>query len=156
MDVSEVIATHKAIRAFPPDPVPLETVEQILALAARAPSGGNLQQSTLARKRIVMRQNLQRVGKAVPGLARSRSRPRRDHGNRAHAVLGGCYAFLRVVHRSGVYTVPSVTLAHRKRQRQSDGEPSMRLHTNLSTILLAASFLAPSAFHASAARAPRQ
>jgi nitroreductase len=43
MDVSEAIATRKAIRAFRPDPVPLETVKKILALAARAPSGGNLQ-----------------------------------------------------------------------------------------------------------------
>jgi nitroreductase len=43
LDVSEAIATRKAIRAFRPDPVPLETVKQMLALAARAPSGGNLQ-----------------------------------------------------------------------------------------------------------------
>jgi nitroreductase len=43
MKVSEAIATRKAIRAFRPDPVPLETVKQVLALAARAPSGGNLQ-----------------------------------------------------------------------------------------------------------------
>src|ERR1051326_3953580 len=41
--VSQAIATRKAIRAFRPDPVPLETMKQILALAARAPSGGNLQ-----------------------------------------------------------------------------------------------------------------
>jgi nitroreductase len=43
MNVSEAIATRKAIRAFRPDPVPLETVKQILEAAARAPSGGNLQ-----------------------------------------------------------------------------------------------------------------
>src|SRR2546430_1330951 len=43
MNVSEAIATRKAIRAFRPDPVPLETVKQILTLASRAPSGGNLQ-----------------------------------------------------------------------------------------------------------------
>jgi nitroreductase len=43
MNVSEAIATRKSIRAFRPDPVPLETVKGILALAARAPSGGNLQ-----------------------------------------------------------------------------------------------------------------
>lgn len=33
----------KSIRAFRPDIVPVETVERILTLAARAPSGGNLQ-----------------------------------------------------------------------------------------------------------------
>jgi len=43
MNVSEAIATRKSVRAFRPDPVPLETVTQILTLAARAPSGGNLQ-----------------------------------------------------------------------------------------------------------------
>jgi nitroreductase len=43
MNVSEAIATRKAIRAFRPDPVPLETVKEILSRAARAPSGGNLQ-----------------------------------------------------------------------------------------------------------------
>ena len=43
MKVSEAIASRKTIRAFRPDPVPRETVEGILALAARAPSGGNLQ-----------------------------------------------------------------------------------------------------------------
>jgi len=41
--VSEAIATRKTIRAFRPDPVPRETIESILTLAARAPSGGNLQ-----------------------------------------------------------------------------------------------------------------
>ena len=43
MRVSEAIATRKTTRAFLAHPVPLETVKQILTLAARAPSGGNLQ-----------------------------------------------------------------------------------------------------------------
>jgi nitroreductase len=43
MKVSEAIASRKTVRAFKPDPVPRETVESILSLAARAPSGGNLQ-----------------------------------------------------------------------------------------------------------------
>ncbi len=43
MNVSEAIATRKSIRAFRPDPVPAETVAEILTLAARAASGGNLQ-----------------------------------------------------------------------------------------------------------------
>jgi nitroreductase len=43
MKVSEALATRKSIRAFKPDPVPRETVEEILTLASRAPSGGNLQ-----------------------------------------------------------------------------------------------------------------
>lgn len=43
MKVSDAIATRKTIRAFKPDPVSRATVEAILTLAARAPSGGNLQ-----------------------------------------------------------------------------------------------------------------
>ena len=43
MKVSEALATRKSVRAFKPYPVSRETVEQMLTLAARAPSGGNLQ-----------------------------------------------------------------------------------------------------------------
>jgi nitroreductase len=43
MQVSEAIASRKSIRAFLNRPVPLGTVTDILTLAARAPSGGNLQ-----------------------------------------------------------------------------------------------------------------
>ncbi len=41
--VDEAIASRRSIRAFLPTPVPRETVEQILAVAARAPSGTNTQ-----------------------------------------------------------------------------------------------------------------
>ncbi len=43
MRISEAIVTRRSVRAFRPDPVPLETVKRMLTLAARAPSGGNLQ-----------------------------------------------------------------------------------------------------------------
>jgi nitroreductase len=43
MKVSEALATRKTIRAFRSDPVSLEIVREILRVAARAPSGGNLQ-----------------------------------------------------------------------------------------------------------------
>jgi nitroreductase len=43
MDVSEAIEKRKSIRAFKPDPVPLETLEQILRQAVRAPSWANTQ-----------------------------------------------------------------------------------------------------------------
>ena len=41
--VDAAIVSRRAIRAFLPDPVPQETLEQILAVAARAPSGTNTQ-----------------------------------------------------------------------------------------------------------------
>ncbi len=41
--VEWAIGSRRSIRAFRPDPVPRETVERILALAARAPSGTNMQ-----------------------------------------------------------------------------------------------------------------
>ena len=43
MKVSEALATRKTIRAFRTDKVAIEAVREILTLAARAPSGGNLQ-----------------------------------------------------------------------------------------------------------------
>jgi nitroreductase len=43
MKVSDAIATRKTMRAFKPDPVSRETIEKIISLAARAPSGGNVQ-----------------------------------------------------------------------------------------------------------------
>jgi nitroreductase len=43
MNVSEALATRKTVRAFKSDPVPAETIREILTVAARAPSGGNLQ-----------------------------------------------------------------------------------------------------------------
>ncbi|MCR6631970.1 MAG: nitroreductase [Magnetospirillum sp.] len=42
-DVFEALASRRAVRAFLPDPVDRATVERILALAARAPSGTNIQ-----------------------------------------------------------------------------------------------------------------
>jgi nitroreductase len=42
-DVFEAMASRRAVRAFLPTPVPRQTVETILELAARAPSGTNIQ-----------------------------------------------------------------------------------------------------------------
>ena len=41
--VDHAIATRQSVRAFLPTPVPRETVEEILQLASRAPSGTNTQ-----------------------------------------------------------------------------------------------------------------
>lgn len=43
MDVLEAIHTRKSIRAFTDQPVPRETIEQILEISQRAPSGTNTQ-----------------------------------------------------------------------------------------------------------------
>jgi len=43
MNVSEAVQIRRSIRAFLPDPVPLDVLRDALELAARAPSGGNLQ-----------------------------------------------------------------------------------------------------------------
>jgi nitroreductase len=41
--VEEALLSRRSIRAFREDPVPRETIERILALASRAPSGTNVQ-----------------------------------------------------------------------------------------------------------------
>ena len=43
MDVRDAVASRYSCRAFLPTPIPQDTVRDILARAARAPSGGNLQ-----------------------------------------------------------------------------------------------------------------
>lgn len=43
MDVRDAVESRYSCRAFLPTPVPIETVKDILARAARAPSGGNVQ-----------------------------------------------------------------------------------------------------------------
>lgn len=43
MSVEEAIVGRQSIRAFKPDPVPQATIERILAIASRAPSGSNMQ-----------------------------------------------------------------------------------------------------------------
>jgi len=43
MTAAEAITSRRAIRAFLPAPVPRETVARILTVAARAPSGSNIQ-----------------------------------------------------------------------------------------------------------------
>jgi nitroreductase len=43
MDVSEAVVRRKSIRQFLPDPVEDDTLRSLLELAARAPSGGNVQ-----------------------------------------------------------------------------------------------------------------
>lgn len=69
MKVSEALATRKTVRAFRGDPVALETVREILRLAARAPSGGNLQPW----KAYVL------MGPARDELVRRVAEKRRDH-----------------------------------------------------------------------------
>ncbi len=43
LSADEAIRTRRSVRAFRPDPVPRATVEELLALASRAPSGTNIQ-----------------------------------------------------------------------------------------------------------------
>lgn len=43
MTVTEAIRSRSSIRAFAPTPVPEETIRELLELAVRAPSGGNIQ-----------------------------------------------------------------------------------------------------------------
>ena len=43
MDADEAITSRRSVRAFLPDPVSRQTIEHILEVAARAPSGTNMQ-----------------------------------------------------------------------------------------------------------------
>ena len=43
MNILDAIQSRKSIRAFKPDPVPIETIKEILRISQRAPSGTNTQ-----------------------------------------------------------------------------------------------------------------
>jgi nitroreductase len=43
LSADEALTTRRSVRAFLPTPVPCETVEELLALASRSPSGSNIQ-----------------------------------------------------------------------------------------------------------------
>ncbi len=43
LTADDAIATRRSVRAFLPTPIPRETVEELLSLASRAPSGTNIQ-----------------------------------------------------------------------------------------------------------------
>jgi nitroreductase len=70
MNVFEAVARRRSIRAFLPNPVPGALLREALTLAARAPSGGNLQPwrvhlllgAALVRFRARMRERLQAGG----------------------------------------------------------------------------------------------
>ena len=66
MHIQEAVATRHSIRSFLPTPVDPQRIRKVLTLAARAPSGGNLQPwhidvvsgDALAALRSTMRQSL--------------------------------------------------------------------------------------------------
>lgn len=66
MDVYEAVASRRSIRAFLDKPVPSDTIRKVLAAAARAASGGNLQPwhidvvagEPLAQLKAIMRERL--------------------------------------------------------------------------------------------------
>src|SRR4051794_32695637 len=43
MHIHDAVASRLSVRAFLPEPVDGETIRKVLTMAARAPSGGNLQ-----------------------------------------------------------------------------------------------------------------
>lgn len=73
LDVETAITGRRSIRRFLPDPVPREVIEDILAVAARAPSGANMQPWQV---HVVTGTARRRVGAAVTAAAaRSERRP---------------------------------------------------------------------------------
>lgn len=70
MHVDEAIRSRKSVRRFLPDPISRDTIRHILELAARAPSGNNVQ---AWRVHVVTGPVLQNLGEAM--LAEARDHP---------------------------------------------------------------------------------
>jgi nitroreductase len=66
LDLEAAIGGRRSVRRFLPEPVPTATVERILELAARAPSGANMQPW---RVHVVTGEARRRVGEAVIAAA---------------------------------------------------------------------------------------
>jgi nitroreductase len=75
LDVEAAITGRRSIRRFRPDPVPSEVVEDVLAVAARAPSGANMQPWKV---HVVTGEARRRVGEAVT-VAAERGERRPDY-----------------------------------------------------------------------------
>ncbi|WP_141563105.1 nitroreductase [Teichococcus rhizosphaerae] len=76
MRVAEALASRRSVRGFLPRPVPRETVERILALAARAPSGSNIQPWKL---HVLTGATLARVTAALRAAYEAEEPSRRDY-----------------------------------------------------------------------------
>ncbi len=101
MEIVEAIKTRKSIRGFLPPPVPKPVLEEVLRLAARAPSGTNIQPWEVT---IIGGEVMQQVKEALFQEARSGTPPaqdiprlrlperyfdrRRDIGYRLYGILG--------------------------------------------------------------------
>jgi nitroreductase len=72
MDLVEAILLRKSIRAFKPDPVPIEILEEILEAAIRAPSWANTQPWELI---VVGGETLQELKEGLRNLASEKPRP---------------------------------------------------------------------------------
>lgn len=76
MEVLEAMATRRSVRGFRPDPVPRATIEAILAAAARAPSGSNIQPWHV---RVTMGAEKARLSAALRAAHAAGEPPRRDY-----------------------------------------------------------------------------
>lgn len=79
MDIVEAIKQRKSIRAFKPDPVPLDVLKQIMELALRAPSWGNTQpwEFAIVRGRELEEIRRRLMEKAEEGLTPDIARPQK-------------------------------------------------------------------------------
>lgn len=59
MNIAEALSTRKSIRGYRPEPIPKETLKEILDIATRAPSGENAQPWELV---VIAGEMLQRIG----------------------------------------------------------------------------------------------
>jgi nitroreductase len=100
MDIIEAINVRISIRAFKPDPMPRETLRQIMELALRAPSGSNTQPWEFAivsgwELEEIRRRFLEKAGEAPnPDMGPPREFPepyesrRRELGAKMYAIKG--------------------------------------------------------------------
>lgn len=75
-DVFEAVRTRRSVRAYKPDPVPVGTLREIVALGRHAPSGSNIQPW---RVHVLTGATLKRVGDALQQAFLADTPERRDY-----------------------------------------------------------------------------
>ncbi|MEW6335270.1 MAG: nitroreductase [Thermodesulfobacteriota bacterium] len=105
MDILEAVSTRKSIRGFKPDPVPRDTLRQILAVACRAPSGSNIQPWEFA---VVAGETLDRIKRDNATLCRSGADPRPERRS-AEKLPGTLFKARQIELGSRLYALMGIT-----------------------------------------------
>ena len=141
MDVLTAITSRRSIRAFRPDPVPEETLRNILQVASRAPSATNIQPW---RVNVVMGEARERLCGAVLA-ARQRGEEDKDYGPRL-GRLGDPFQARRRQVGIGLYGLLGIAKGDRQRAWEQYGRNYVLFDAPVGLFFTMEEFLTPASY----------